>query len=103
MTISVDDNGRVNRLFLNPQKTDAVENVVFGAILLKKDLLMQEINQALAVNQKDIKNIIQAAVGKYNVYGFEDKGLYSGNYFLIRITFNFQYGFNQKRSKRCSL
>ncbi len=101
MTISVDDNGRVNRLFLNPQKTDTVENVVFGAILLKKDLLMQEINQALAVNQKDIKNIIQAAVGKYNVYGFEDKG------YTAAITSNQDYfNFNMdliKRSKRCSL
>ena len=95
MTISVDDNGRVNRLFLNPQKTDTVENVVFGAILLKKDLLMQEINQALAVNQKDIKNIIQAAVGKYNVYGFEDKG------YTAAITSNQDYfNFNMDLIKK---
>lgn len=61
----------------------------------EKDLLMQEINQALAVNQKDIKNIIQAAVGKYNVYGFEDKG------YTAAITSNQDYfNFNMDLIKK---
>lgn len=74
MTVAVDENGKINQVFLNPEKSEEPQNLIFGAVLVKKDILMHEIRAALSVNETDIKKVIQNLVDKYNFYGFEDKG-----------------------------
>ncbi len=75
MTIDVDEDGKVKQVFIKPCVADEMRhNHVYGSILVRKTLLMQEIQQALSLNQLDAKIIIQNCVNKYRVFGFEHKG-----------------------------
>lgn len=74
ITIDVDNNGKVSQMFIKPGISDEEVNQVYGSVLIRKSLLMEEIRTALSLNQLDIKRILQNAVGKYRVYGYENKG-----------------------------
>ena len=74
ITVDVDPDGKVSQVFVKPSATDEVVNQVYGTILVKKSLLMEEIRQALSLNQLDAKRLIQDLPAKYNVYAFENKG-----------------------------
>ena len=53
---------------------EAKFNHAYGSILIKKDLLMSEIRNALSVNQLDIRRLLQSSLGKYSIYAYENKG-----------------------------
>lgn len=74
ITIDIDENKKITQVFLSPENSTKEQNVVFGACLIKKEILMQEIRHALSVNENDIKKVIQNVATKYNFYAFEDKG-----------------------------
>ena len=74
ITVDVAENGKINQVFINPEITDEKVNQVYGTMLVRKTLLMEEIRRALSVNELDIKRIIQNTVGKYRVYAYENKG-----------------------------
>lgn len=74
ITVDVADNGEVKQIFVKPESTDEVVNHAYGSVLIRKSLLMDEIRTNLSLNQLDIKRIIQNSVGKYRVFGYENKG-----------------------------
>ena len=75
ITLDVDDDGKVNQIFVKPGVVDkGVFNHAYGSILIKKDLLMSEIRNAISVNQLDVRRLIQSSLGKYSIYAYENKG-----------------------------
>ena len=74
ITIDVDENGKVNQVFIRPEVCKEKVNQVYGSLLIKKNLLLEEIRNSLSINQLDVKRIIQNAVGRYRVYAYENKG-----------------------------
>lgn len=74
LTVDVDENGKVQQIFVKPSATDEVVNQVFGSMLMKKSLMMEEVRKALSLNQLDFKRLLQELLAKYNVYAFENKG-----------------------------
>lgn len=95
ITLDVDADGKVNQVFVKPSATDEVVNHMYGTILVRKSLLMEEIRQALSLNQLDVKRMIQDAVGKYRVYAFENKG-----YTAAISSINSYFDFNMDLMKR---
>jgi glucose-1-phosphate adenylyltransferase len=73
MTLDVDENGKVQQIFIKPVG-DEIYNQVLGTVLIKKSLLMDEVRKALSLNQLDIKRVLQELVGKYKIYAYENKG-----------------------------
>ena len=70
-----DNDGKVNQIFVKPGVVDkGVFNHAYGSILIKKDLLMSEIRNAISVNQLDVRRLIQSSLGKYSIYAYENKG-----------------------------
>ncbi len=75
ITLDVDNDGKVNQIFVKPGVVDkGVFNHAYGSILIKKDLLMSEIRNAISVNQLDVKRLLQSSLGKYSIYAYENKG-----------------------------
>ena len=75
ITLDVDNDGKVNQIFVKPGVVDKeVFNHAYGSILIKKDLLMSEIRNAISVNQLDVKRLLQSSLGKYSIYAYENKG-----------------------------
>ena len=75
ITLDVDNDGKVNQIFVKPGVVDkGVFNHAYGSILIKKDLLMSEIRNAISVNQLDVRRLIQSSLGKYSIYAYENKG-----------------------------
>ena len=95
LTVDVDADGKVVQLFVKPSATDEVVNQVFGSILIKKELLMEEIRKALSLNQLDFKRLLQDMTGRYNVYAFENKG-YTAAISSINDYFNFNMDLMKK-------
>ena len=95
LTVDVDENGKVTQIFIKPSVTDEVVNHVFGSILIRKSLLMEEIRQALSLNRLDFKRMLQDMADKYNVYGYENKG-----YTAIISSINSYFDFNMDLMKK---
>lgn len=95
ITLDVDSDGKVNQVFIKPENTDEVVNQVYGSILIKKSLLMEEIRKALSLNQLDVKRLIQDSVSRFNVYAFENKG-YTAAISSINAYFNFNMDLMKK-------
>ena len=75
ITLDVDNDGKVNQIFVKPGVVDKeVFNHAYGSILIKKDILMSEIRNAISVNQLDVKRLLQSSLGKYSIYAYENKG-----------------------------
>ena len=74
LTIDVDENGRVKQVFIKPEIGEDKVNQFYGSLLIKKDLLMEEIRNSLSLNQLDVNRIIQKSIEKYNVYAYENTG-----------------------------
>ena len=58
ITVDVSEDGKVEQLFVKPSATDETVNQVFGSILVKKAMLMEEVRKALSVNQLDFKRLL---------------------------------------------
>lgn len=95
ITVDTTDTGKVNQIYLKPGVQTEPDNYCFGSILIKKDLLMNEIRNCLSINQLDIKRIIQTAVGRYNVYAYENK-----SYCAAISTINDYFAFNMDLMKK---
>ncbi len=95
VTVDVDENGRVQQFFVKPSATKEVVNQVFGSILLRKELLMEEIRKALSLNQLDFKRLLQDMVSRYNVYAFENSG-YTATISSINSYFDFNMDLMKK-------
>lgn len=95
ITIDVEENGRVKQVFVKPENTAEEVNQVYGSILIKKELLMNEIRKALSLNQLDIKRVIQKSVENYRVYAYENKG-YTAAISSINSYFNFNMDLMKK-------
>ncbi len=75
ITLDIAKDGRVNQVFVKPEIGENFNhNHAYGAILIKKDLLMQEIRNALSRNQLDIKRLIQDSVDGFRVFAYENTG-----------------------------
>ena len=75
ITLDVDNDGKVNQIFVKPGVVDKEAfNHAYGSILIKKDLLMSEIRNAISVNQLDVRRLLQSSLGKYSIYAYENKG-----------------------------
>ncbi|MBQ1507114.1 MAG: glucose-1-phosphate adenylyltransferase subunit GlgD [Ruminococcus sp.] len=95
ITIDVDENGKVEKLFINPDNEEKELNQVYGSILVSKSLLMQEIKVALSLNQLDGKRLLQSLIGRYRVYAFENRG-----YCAAISSVNDYYDFNMDLLKK---
>ena len=95
ITVDVAEDGRVEQVFVKPSATDEVVNQVFGSVLIKKEILIEEIRKALSLNRLDIKRLIQEAVGRMNVYAFENTG-YTAAISSINDYFNFNMDLMKK-------
>ena len=74
ITLDVDNDGKVNQIFVYLGVVDKeVFNHAYGSILIKKDILMSEIRNAISVNQLDVKRLLQSSLGKYSIYAYENK------------------------------
>lgn len=72
--LDLNDNGKVINIKSMPPKKD-MYNLTTGALLIKKDLLLASVRDAVAYNKYDfIKDIIQHHCIDYNVYGYEFNG-----------------------------
>ena len=60
--LDVDENGKVKQVFIKPETGDDKVNQFYGSVLIKKDLLMEEIRTSLSLNQLDVKRIIQKSI-----------------------------------------
>ena len=74
MTVDVAEDGKVNQLFIKTDADDAKHNHFKGTILIKKTLLMEQIRNALSLNQLNIKRLLQNTIGEYKIYAYENKG-----------------------------
>lgn len=95
VTLTVDADGRVDRVFVKPENTDEVVNHFYGSVLLKKSLLMEEIRNALSLNELDIKKLLQKMVEKCSIYAYENKG-YTGIISSINSYFDFNMDLMKK-------
>lgn len=95
LTVDVDENGKVQQLFVRPGATDEVVNQVYGSMLIKKSLMMEEIRKALSLNRLDFKRLLQDMLGRYSVYAFENKG-YTAAISSINEYFNFNMDLMKK-------
>ena len=96
ITLDVDESGRVNQIFVKPENTAAEEvNFMYGSLLVKKELLMNEIRKALSLNQLDIKRVIQNTVDNARVYAYENKG-----YTAFISSINAYFDFNMDLMKK---
>lgn len=96
VTVDVSPEGRVNQIFIKPSiNTNEVVNQVFGSILLKKELLMDEIREAISLNQLDFKRLMQKLLTKYRVYAFENRG-----YTAVISSTNQYFNFNMDLMKK---
>ena len=96
ITLDVDADGRVNKLFVKPENTSAeVSNFAYGSVLVKKELLMTEIRQALSLNQLDIKRVIQNLLDNYRIYAYENTG-----YTAFISSMNAYFDFNMDLMKK---
>ena len=90
LSVSTDDDGKVNQIRITPGIADDVDvNLVYGSMLIKKSVLMDEIRNALSLNQLDAKRHIQTSLGKYKIYAYENKG-----YTAIISSINSYFDFN---------
>lgn len=95
ITLEVDDDGKVNQVFVKPEITDELVNQFYGTILIRKDILMEEIRNALSLNLLDIKRIIQKSTEKHRVFAYENKG-----YCYPISTINDYFDFNMDLMKK---
>ncbi len=95
ITIDVDENGKVEQVFVKPENIDYEVNQVYGTVLIKKSLLLDEIRQAISLNQLDAKRLLQDCVGRFNIYAYENKG-----YSAAISTINDYFAFNMDLMKR---
>ena len=95
ITIDVDGSGKVNQVFVKPETTEEVVNQVYGTVLIKKSLLMEEIRKALSLNELDIKRLIQRSIEKYSVYAYENTG-----YTAVISSMNSYFDFNMDLMKK---
>lgn len=96
VTVDVSPDGRVNQIFIRPG-TGAGETVnqVFGTMLLKKERLIEEIREALSINQLDFKRLMQDMFKKSRVYAYENKG-----YTAVISSINEYFNFNMDLMKK---
>lgn len=95
MTLDADETGRVKQIFVKPENTAEESDFVYGSVLIKKELLMNEIRKALSLNQLDIKRVIQSTVDNYRVFAYENKG-----YTAFISSINAYFDFNMDLMKR---
>lgn len=95
ITIDVDENGRVEQVFVKPENIDYEVNQVYGTVLIKKSLLLDEIRQAISLNQLDIKRLLQDCVGRLEIYAYENTG-----YCAAISTISDYFAFNMDLMKR---
>lgn len=95
LTVEVDGNGKVTQVFITPGAGEQEVNQVYGSILIKKSILMEEIRSALSLNHLDAKRLIQQALAKYSVYGYENKG-----YTAVVSSINSYFDFNMDLMKK---
>ena len=82
-------------MLVKPENNGEVDNHFYGSVLVKKDLLMTEIRNALSVNELDIKKLQQQMAEKYNVYAYENKG-----YTAFISSINSYFDFNMDLMKK---
>lgn len=95
ITLDVDENGKVKRIFVKPENTEEEVNLVYGSFLVKKSLLLDEVKISLSLNQLDAKRLIQSLSDKYEIYGFENTG-----YTAAISSINDYYKFNMDLMKK---
>lgn len=95
VTVDVDEDGRVNQIFIKPESGTETVNQFYGCMLIKKDLLLESIRKALSLNQLDVKRIIQNSIGKLNVYAYENK-----SYCAAISSINDYFAFNMDLMKK---
>ena len=96
VTLDVDASGRVNQIFVKPENTASEEvDFMYGALLIKKELFMNEIRKALSLNQLDVKRVLQNSVESCRVYAYENKG-----YTAFISSINSYFDFNMDLMKK---
>lgn len=71
VTLSLDDTGRVQEVYLSPNTQEAC-NYSINVFLMRKSLLERLINNAYSLNQNSFeRDIIQRYVGKLSMVGYE--------------------------------
>ncbi len=95
VTLEIGENNKVIKVLVKPENNGEVDNHFYGSVLVKKDLLMTEIRNALSVNELDIKKLQQQMAEKYNVYAYENKG-----YTAFISSINSYFDFNMDLMKK---
>lgn len=95
VTLEIGENNKVTKVLVKPENNGEVDNHFYGSVLVKKDLLMTEIRNALSVNELDIKKLQQQMAEKYNVYAYENKG-----YTAFISSINSYFDFNMDLMKK---
>ena len=74
IVFSLDKNKRVNEVLINPRTVDAAD-CMMNTCIVKKDLLLEVVSDCVSRGKFDYaRDVIQAIVKRYNVYGYEVKG-----------------------------
>lgn len=66
----VDETDKVNKILIRPDTTDNI-NLGIGVVLIKKDLLLHLVAEALSENQTNFPRLLQENIDKYEIYGYE--------------------------------
>lgn len=95
LTVETDADGKVTEVRITPEIGDKEVNQVYGSMLIKKSVLMDEVRNALSLNQLDAKRHIQSVLDKYKVYAYENTG-----YTAVISSINSYFEFNMDLMKK---
>lgn len=69
-TAEYDETGKISKILVCPKENGDC-NLMIGAFLIKKDLLLNLVNQAVSENELNVPRLIQKWSEKYNLYAYE--------------------------------
>ncbi len=77
IVFSIDNNKRISEVLINPRSVESGDCMIKCA-LVKKDLLLDFVADCISRNKIDFeRDVVQACIRDYKVYGYEVKGYYS--------------------------
>ncbi len=65
-----DETGLVNKIVMKPNATDPI-NLGIGVVLIKKDLLLHMVSEAIGENQLNFPRLLQSCVDRYRIFSYE--------------------------------
>lgn len=89
-TAEYDSEGMVNKILIRPD-VEETGNILIGTVLIKKDLLMRLVSQAVAENETNFPRLLQKWLTNHKIYAYDFTG-----YCAIISSTNEYFNFNME-------